>query len=93
LPSDTSTGEGVGEGVGGGDGDALEPDAVAGGLVLGPAARLAEAGVALAAPWPALHAVVRKTATVTTAAIGDADHLNERFMFILRVSESKLSSR
>jgi len=76
-----------------GDGDALGPDAVAGALVLGPAARLAEAGVALATPWPALHAVARKTATTNTAASGDTDHPSERFMFILRVTESVLSSR
>ena len=87
MPSDTSTGEGVG------DADALEPDAVAGALVLGLAARLAEAGVALATPWPALHAVARKTAATTTAAIGDAGHRNERFMLILRVTESVLSNR
>jgi len=74
------------------DGDALEPDAVVGALV-GSAARLAAPGVALATPWPALHAVARKTATTTAAAIGDADHLNERFMFILRVTGSVLSSR
>jgi hypothetical protein len=65
-------------------GDALEPDAVAGALVLGPAARLAVAlVVGLATPWLALHAVARKPATTTTAAIGGADHLNERFMLIL----------
>jgi hypothetical protein len=75
------------------DADALEPDAVAGALVVGPAARLAEAGVGLATPWPALHAVARKTATTNNAAIGDTDHPSERFMFILRVTESVLSSR
>jgi hypothetical protein len=32
------------------DGDALEPDAVAGALVVGPPARLAKAGVGLATP-------------------------------------------
>jgi hypothetical protein len=87
MPSDRSTGEGVG------DADALEPDAVAGALVVGPPAGLAETGVALAPPSPALHAVARKAATTITAAGGDPDHPNERFMFTLRVTESVLSSR
>jgi hypothetical protein len=69
------------------DGDGLGPDAVGGALVVGPAAGLAEAGIALAAPWPALHAVARKAATTITAAVGDADHLNERIMFLLQVTE------
>jgi hypothetical protein len=67
-------------------------DAVAGALVVGPAAGLAEPGV-LAAPWPALHAVARKAATSITAAVGDPDHLRQRFMFTLRVTESVLSCR
>jgi hypothetical protein len=75
------------------DADALEPDDVAGALVVGAAARLAEAGVGFATPWPAPHAVARKTATTNAAAIGDSDHLNERFMFILPVGESVLCSR
>ena len=75
------------------DGDALERDAVARALVVGLGARLAEAGVGLATPWPALHAVARKAATTITAAGGDPDHPNERFMFTLRVTESVLSSR
>jgi len=66
---------------------------VATALVVGPAARLAEAGVALATPWPALHAVARNAATMTTATIGDADHGIERFMIILRVTEPVLSNR
>jgi hypothetical protein len=68
-------------------------DAVVGGLVVSWEERLEDAGVALAGPWAALHAVARKTATTNTAAIGDSDHVNERFMFILRVSESVLCSR
>ena len=68
-------------------------DAIAGALVVGWAARLAEAGVGLATPWPALHAVPRKTATTNTAAIGVTDHPGERFMFILRLTESVLCSR
>jgi len=68
-------------------------DAVAGALVVGPAAGLAEAGIALAAPWPALHAVARRAATTITAAVGDPDHPRQRFIFTLRVTESVLSNR
>ena len=71
--------------------DTSTGEGVGGALGLGPAARLAEAGVARS--WLALHAVARKAATTNTAAIGDADHLNERFMLILRVTESVLSNR
>ena len=64
-------------------------------VAIGPGApaRLAEAGGALAAPWPALHAVARRPATTITVAVGAPDHLRERFMFTLRVSESWLCSR
>ena len=75
------------------DGVAPEPDAVAGALGVGAGARLAGTGVALATPWPAVHAVASRPATTTTAAIGDADHVSERFMFTPPVAESALSSR
>ena len=76
------------EGDGGDDGDDEE-------VAVGPGGpeRLAEAGDALASPWPALHAVARRAATTMTVAVGDPDHLRERFMFTLRVSESWLCSR
>lgn len=79
---------GEADGVADDDGDDEE-------VAVGPGApaRLGDAGDALAAPWPALHAVARRAATTITVAVGDPDHLRERFMFTLRVSESRLCSR
>jgi hypothetical protein len=80
----------VGEAEGARDDDGDDEEVAVG---PGAPARLVEAGDALAAPWPALHAVARTAATTITVAVGDPDHLRVRFMFTLRVSESRLCSR